>query len=69
MGLHAAVLGLQAAAATAPYDIPDWLPDVLGVPPHRPPPPGVPPQRSVHAPSNAVHLATNDNEAEALRPD
>lgn len=29
MQLHAAVLGLQAAAATAPYHVPDWLPDLL----------------------------------------
>ena len=28
-GLHAAVLGLKAAAATAPYDTPAWLPEVL----------------------------------------
>lgn len=28
-GLHAAVLGLRAAALTAPYDVPAWLPDVL----------------------------------------
>lgn len=28
-GLHAAVLGLKAAALTAPYDVPIWLPDVL----------------------------------------
>ncbi len=28
-GLHAAVLGLKAAAMTAPYGVPPWLPDVL----------------------------------------
>jgi len=28
-GLHAAVLGLKAAALTAPYDVPSWLPEVL----------------------------------------
>ena len=28
-GLHAAVLGLRAAAGTAPYTVPPWLPGVL----------------------------------------